>query len=84
MLTMEDVFPPFRLRIRCGAIEQRVLRDDDIPELVDLVRGGVQAPGTPMPFLTDWHEAPFAPGRSPCRGGGSSAPRSPRTRGTSR
>lgn len=63
MLTMEDVFPPFRLRIRCGAIEQRVLRDDDIPELVDLVRGGVQAPGTPMPFLADWHEAPFAPGQ---------------------
>lgn len=63
MLTLEDVFPPFGLRIRCGALEQRVLRDEDLPELVELVRDGVQAPGTPMPFLADWHEVPFAPGR---------------------
>lgn len=62
MLTLEDVFPPFALRISGGPVELRVLRDDDLPELVELVHAGIQAPGLPMPFLTAWHEEPFAPG----------------------
>jgi RimJ/RimL family protein N-acetyltransferase len=62
MLTLEDVFPPYALRISCGPVELRVLRDEDLPELVELVRGGIQVPGLPMPFLTAWHEEPFAPG----------------------
>jgi RimJ/RimL family protein N-acetyltransferase len=63
MLSLEEVFPPFALRIFGGPLELKVLRDDDLPELVELVRGGIQAPGLPMPFLHDWHEEPFAPGR---------------------
>lgn len=62
MLTLEEVFPPFALRIFCGPLELRVLRDDDLPEIVELVRGGIQAPDLPMPFLRDWHEEPFALG----------------------
>lgn len=62
MLTLEEVFPPFALRVTGGPLELRVLRDDDLPELVDLVRGGIQTPGLPMPFLFAWHEEPFAPG----------------------
>jgi RimJ/RimL family protein N-acetyltransferase len=62
MLTLEDIFPPFALRISCGAVELTVMRDDEIPEVVELVRGGVQVPGLPMPFLRAWHEEPFAPG----------------------
>ena len=62
MLTLEEIFPPFALSISCGALELRVLRDDDLPELVELVHGGVQPPGLPMPFLTAWHEEPFEPG----------------------
>jgi RimJ/RimL family protein N-acetyltransferase len=62
MLTLEEVFPPFALRISCGPLELRVLRDDDLPELVELVRGGIQVPGLPMPFLRDWHEEAFEPG----------------------
>lgn len=62
MLALEEIFPPFALRITCGPVELRLLRDDDLPELVDLVRGGIHAPDQPMPFLTNWHEAPFAPG----------------------
>lgn len=62
MLTLEEVFPPFALRIGCGPISLSVLRDEDLPELVELVRGGVVAPDLPMPFLTAWHEVPFAPG----------------------
>jgi RimJ/RimL family protein N-acetyltransferase len=62
MLTLEDIFPPFGLHIACGPVELRVLRDDDLPELVDLVRGGIQPPDQPMPFLQDWHQQPFVPG----------------------
>ncbi|MBK7820250.1 MAG: GNAT family N-acetyltransferase [Tessaracoccus sp.] len=60
--TLEEIFPPFALRIACGSVVLSVLRDDDIPELVELVRGGIQVPDLPMPFLQDWHEQPFAPG----------------------
>ncbi|CAN5211109.1 GNAT family N-acetyltransferase [soil metagenome] len=62
MLALEDIFPPFGLLITSGPVELRVLRDDDLPELVELVRGGIQAPDQPMPFLRDWHEQSFAPG----------------------
>ena len=62
MLAMEEIFPPFGLRISSGGVEMRVLRDEDVPELVELVRGGIQAPSVPMPFLDDWHAQPFAPG----------------------
>ncbi|MDN5746188.1 MAG: GNAT family N-acetyltransferase [Nocardioidaceae bacterium] len=62
MLALEDVFPPFALRVANGHLELRVLRDDDLPELVELVRDGIQDPDQPMPFLQDWHRQPFAPG----------------------
>lgn len=62
MLSMEEIFPPFALRISCGPVTLRVLRDDDIPEVVELVRDGIQVPGLPMPFLRGWHEEPFAVG----------------------
>lgn len=62
MLTIEEIFPPFALRIAGAPVEMRVLRDEDIPELVELVRAGIQAPGQPMPFLRDWHAQPFDPG----------------------
>ncbi len=62
MLTLEEVFPPFALRIAGGSLELRVLRDDDLPELVELVRAGIQVPELPMPFLQAWHEEPYAPG----------------------
>ncbi|QAY71054.1 GNAT family N-acetyltransferase [Xylanimonas protaetiae] len=62
MLTLEEIFPPFALRIACGPVELRVLRDDDLPELVELVHGGIEDPGLPMPFLRDWHAEPFALG----------------------
>lgn len=62
MLNLEDVFPPFALRITCGPVEMRILRDDDLPELVELVGRGIEVPDLPMPFLHDWHTRPFAPG----------------------
>jgi RimJ/RimL family protein N-acetyltransferase len=62
VLTLEEIFPPFGLVITGGDVELRVLRDDDLPELVNLVRGGIQEPGRPMPFLTDWHQQTYSPG----------------------
>lgn len=62
MLALEEIFPPFGLRIECGPLELRVLRDEDFPALVELVRDGIQVPDLPMPFLHAWHEEPFAPG----------------------
>jgi len=62
MLALEDIFPPFALIIASGPVELRVLRDDDLPELVELVRGGIHVPDQTMPFLRAWHEEPFAPG----------------------
>lgn len=56
MTTLEDLFPPYRLRITCGPVELRVLRDDDIGELVDLIGGGIFDPDLPLPFLRAWHE----------------------------
>lgn len=88
MLTIEAIFPPFGLRITSGTVEMRVLRDEDIPELVEFIQGGIQAADLPMPFLNDWHAQPFAPGRPmgsrPPRshGGGASEPSSRRRTGT--
>jgi RimJ/RimL family protein N-acetyltransferase len=62
MLTLEDIFPPFGLLIAVDDVELRVLRDDDLPELVNLVHAGIQAPDQPMPFLQDWHHQTFSPG----------------------
>ncbi len=62
MLTLEEIFPPFALLISSGPVELRALRDDDLPELVELVRRGIHTPDQPMPFVRDWHEKPFAPG----------------------
>lgn len=53
MVTLEQIFPPFGLRISCGPVQLAVLRDEDLPELVELVKHGVQAPDLPMPFLQD-------------------------------
>lgn len=62
MLALEEIFPPFGLLIAGGPLELRVLRDDDIPELVELVPHGIQGPADPMPFLQPWHQQPFTPG----------------------
>lgn len=62
VLSLEEIFPPFALRIACGPVELRVLRDDDLPELVATVQGGIEVPGLPMPFLRDWHAVDYSRG----------------------
>jgi hypothetical protein len=51
MPTLEEVFPPFALRISRGPASLSVRRDENLPELVELVRGGIQSLDLPMPFL---------------------------------
>lgn len=62
MLSLEEIFPPYALRIACGPVELRMLRDEDLPELVEVVRGGIFDPALPMPFLHAWNDEPWGPG----------------------
>ena len=53
MTTMADVWPPYRLRLRAGDLDLRVISDDQIPGLVDLALGGIHDADA-MPFATPW------------------------------
>jgi RimJ/RimL family protein N-acetyltransferase len=53
MTTMADHWPPFRLRLRAGDLELRVVSDDDIPGLVELALAGIHPPEA-MPFAEPW------------------------------
>jgi len=51
-----ELWPPFGVRLTCGPLELRTLRDDDIPELAELALAGVEAEGVAvMPFEVAWH-----------------------------
>ena len=62
MITLEVAWPPYALAIRCGDLELRVVRDDDLPELIELIADGVHDPST-MPFSVPWTREP--PERAP-------------------
>ncbi|MFC7403658.1 GNAT family N-acetyltransferase [Georgenia alba] len=57
MLTLEEIWPPYAVRLTCGDLELRVVRESDVPELVDLVLDGVHPPEE-MPFYFPWTDAP--------------------------
>lgn len=59
MGNLVEIWPPFGLRIAAGPLELRVIRDDDIPALVDLARGGIHHPDQ-MPFYVPWSTVPAA------------------------
>lgn len=54
---IEQFWPPFGLTITSGALTMSPVRDDDLPELVDLALAGVHDPGR-MPFYFPWTDAP--------------------------
>ena len=55
-MDLTELWPPFGVRLTCGPVELRTLRDEDIPELAALATAGVQAEGVPvMPFEVAWH-----------------------------
>lgn len=53
--TLDEIYPPFGVRIHCGELTLRPLRDEDIPEVEELIGDGIADPALPMPFLVDWH-----------------------------
>jgi RimJ/RimL family protein N-acetyltransferase len=55
---LEEIWPLFGLRIVCGPLDLRVVRDDDIPVLVDLAERGIHPPDQ-MPFAVPWSTAPI-------------------------
>jgi RimJ/RimL family protein N-acetyltransferase len=50
------LWPPFGLRVGCGPLELRALRDADFPEVLAVVRAGIHAPDE-MPFYVPWTTA---------------------------
>ncbi|MDN5594563.1 MAG: N-acetyltransferase, partial [Brevibacterium sp.] len=52
-MDLEDVWPPFSLRIRCGHIELSPVRESDYSELADIAAGGVRRNNIPA-FLVNW------------------------------
>jgi RimJ/RimL family protein N-acetyltransferase len=53
MTRLEEIWPCFGLRIRSGPLELSVIRDADIPALVDLAKDGIHDPDQ-MPFAFPW------------------------------
>jgi RimJ/RimL family protein N-acetyltransferase len=56
MSTVDELWPLFRLRVRCGPLELRPPTDDDLAGLLDVARRGVHEPDR-MPFLHPWTDA---------------------------
>jgi RimJ/RimL family protein N-acetyltransferase len=55
--TIEEIWPPFGLRLAVGPLLLTPVRDEDIPALVGLAEDGVHDPAT-MPFSVPWTDAP--------------------------
>lgn len=52
-MELEEVWPPFALRITCGDMELSPVRESDYPELAVIAAGGVRRHGKPA-FLINW------------------------------
>ncbi|TFB57034.1 N-acetyltransferase [Cryobacterium sp. Sr3] len=50
---IEDLWPPFGLKITCGPVTLSPVRDADLPEFDALAAAGIHAP-TEMPFFFPW------------------------------
>ena len=52
MATLTDIYPLYALQVTAGDLQLRVVRDDDIPELVALAQDGDPRPGRDAVFLS--------------------------------
>jgi len=50
---LAQIWPLFGLRLRCGPVELRLPRDEDLADLADLAAAGIHPPEQ-MPFYTAW------------------------------
>ena len=57
MLTLDDVWPLFRLRLGTPRLTLRPLRDPDLPALVEAAASGIHGPER-TPFAMPWTDAP--------------------------
>ncbi|MDO5753265.1 GNAT family N-acetyltransferase [Arthrobacter sp.] len=57
MLTLTDVWPLFNLTITSPRLSMRIVRDDDLPGIVEAALAGIHDPAV-MPFSTPWTDAP--------------------------
>jgi RimJ/RimL family protein N-acetyltransferase len=55
-MDLAQLWPPFRLRMACGPLVMRPLRDDDFPEVLAVVHAGIHPPDF-MPFSFPWTDA---------------------------
>ncbi|MEL4359149.1 MULTISPECIES: hypothetical protein [unclassified Luteococcus] len=56
MTSIEEIFPPFALRVRCGPVELASVREDNPSQVAELVASGIY--DGPLPFRSRWAEAP--------------------------
>lgn len=56
MTTLAELWPLFDLRLRCGPLEMRPVRDDDLPSVLAVVEAGIHNPEQ-MPFYVPWTDA---------------------------
>jgi RimJ/RimL family protein N-acetyltransferase len=59
-MELVDIFPAFGLRIECGPVTLRAMRESDAPRVAELAAGGIHAEGA-RPFLMQWNLADNQP-----------------------
>ena len=59
-MELVDIFPAFGLRIECGPVTLRAMRESDAPRVAELVASGIHAEGS-QPFLMPWNLSENAP-----------------------
>ncbi|MDD9151172.1 GNAT family protein [Plantibacter flavus] len=57
MLSLTDVWPLFGLEIRTPRLVLRLVRDEDLPGLIEAALAGIHDPAV-MPFSTPWTDQP--------------------------
>ena len=53
-MDLVDIFPAFGLRIECGPLTLRAMRESDAPRVAELAAEGIHAPSA-RPFLRPWN-----------------------------
>lgn len=55
--TLEEIWPPSGLVVESGDLRMTALREADVPEVLDVVAGGIHDPSW-TPFAFPWTDAP--------------------------
>lgn len=53
-MDLVDIFPAFGIRIECGPVTLRAIRESDAPRIAELAAAGIHAEGA-RPFLRPWN-----------------------------